>query len=153
MVFNNFSPKLQKLLKERGFYEPTLPQKEGIPDIIAGKNVLIIAPTGHGKTETSMFPLFDRISRKKHKPISILYINPLRSLSRDLLDRLYWWADRLDIEVAMRHGDTTQQERKLQSESPPHRLITTPETLASILIGKNMRRSEERRVGKECRSR
>ena len=140
MTFNVFSDKLQKLIQKKGFLEPTLPQKMGIPHILEGKDVLIIAPTGSGKTEAACLPLFDKIVREHEEPISILYINPLRSLSRDLLDRLFWWADKLDIEVAVRHGDTTQQERKLQSESPPHCLITTPETLASILIGKNMRK-------------
>lgn len=139
MVFENFSPKLQKILDERGFKEPTLPQKEGIPDIMAGRNVLIIAPTGHGKTETSMLPLLDKISRKKHKPVSVLYINPLRSLSRDLLDRLYWWADKLELEISVRHGDTTQAERAAQRDTPPDCLITTPESLGAMMLGKKMR--------------
>src|SRR3989344_1337808 len=139
MAFELFSPELQKLIKEKGFLGPTLPQKIGIPHILKGDDVLIIAPTGSGKTEVACLPLFDKIHKNKDKPISMLYINPLRSLSRDLLDRLVWWADKLDLDISVRHGDVSQKERALQREMPPHILITTPETLGAILTGKKMR--------------
>ncbi len=138
MVFATFSQKMQELINKKGFIEPTLPQKMGIPDIMKGTNILVIAPTGIGKTETAMLPLFDKISREQ-KPISILYITPLRSLNRDLLTRLFWWADKMDLEIGVRHGDTSQAERAAQRENPPHCLITTPETLQAILPGKVMR--------------
>ena len=143
MTFQLFSEKMQELIKKKGFIEPTLPQKIGIPDIIAGKNVLIIAPTGIGKTETAILPILDKIAAEKAKgqckPITALYITPLRSLNRDLLDRLYWWADKLDLEISVRHGDTSQKERAEQRETPPDIMITTPETLQAILTGKIMR--------------
>ncbi len=139
MVFELFSPKLQELIKRKGFFEPTLPQRLGVPDILGGKNVLIIAPTGTGKTESAMLPLIDIASKNKEKPISVLYINPLRSLSRDLLDRLTWWADKMDLEISVRHGDTTQKERAIQREMPSNILITTPETVGAVLTGKIMR--------------
>lgn len=139
MTFENFSPELRKLIKEKGFMEPTLPQKMGIPEIMKGKNVLILAPTGHGKTEAACLGLFDKLHREKHPPISVLYINPLRALSRDLLDRLFWWGDRLGIEIAVRHGDTTKTERSEQSDHPPHMLITTPETLGVMLVSRKIR--------------
>lgn len=139
MVFETFSPRLKQLVKEKGFLEPTLAQSMGIPEITKGNNVLIIAPTGIGKTEAAMLPLLDKIVAAKSEPISLLYITPLRSLNRDLLDRLYWWGDKLDIEIAVRHGDTSAKERAAQRELPPHCLITTPETLQAILPGKIMR--------------
>ena len=139
MVFKSFSEKMQKLIKDKGFLEPTLAQKLGIPEIASGKNVLVIAATGIGKTETAMLPLLDKIYLDKAKPIALLYITPLKSLNRDLLDRIFWWADKLDIEVSVRHGDTDQKERTSQREAPPQCLITTPETLQAILTGKIFR--------------
>ncbi len=90
-------------------------------------------------TETAMLPLLDKIHIQQHKPISLLYITPLRSLNRDLLDRMYWWADKLGIDIAVRHGDTSQAERTSQREAPSHIFIITPETLQAILPGKVMK--------------
>ncbi|MBI4019298.1 MAG: DEAD/DEAH box helicase [Candidatus Aenigmarchaeota archaeon] len=139
MPFNLFSAKMQKLIKEKGFIEPTLPQKMGIPEILKGSDVLIISPTGMGKTETVFLPLLDMISQKELPPVAALYITPLRSLNRDLLDRLFSWGDKLDVEIAVRHGDTPARERTSQRDMPPKILITTPESLQAVLTGKKFR--------------
>ncbi|MBU7029363.1 MAG: DEAD/DEAH box helicase, partial [Theionarchaea archaeon] len=134
------SDSIQKLMEERGFVTLTLPQEKGIPPITQGKNVLIIARTGSGKTEAAVFPIFDKLaSLRKIRGIKALYIAPLRALNRDLLDRMEWWAERLDIKIQVRHGDTSQQQRRKQAQSPPDVLITTPETLQAILPGKIMK--------------
>ncbi|MEM5871343.1 MAG: DEAD/DEAH box helicase [Candidatus Aenigmatarchaeota archaeon] len=136
-----FTLELQKLIKERGFDRPTSIQKEGIPSIIKGKNTLLIAPTGIGKTESALLPVFDEFirNREKLKPISILYITPLKSLNRDLLKRMHWWAQKLNIEISVRHGDTSQYERSMQAANPSEMFITTPETLQAMLVGKKIR--------------
>ncbi len=141
MVWKLFSKELQEVIKERGFVKPTSIQEKGIPPIVKGKNTLLIAPTGIGKTESVLFPVFDEFvkERERRKPISILYITPLKSLNRDLLKRIMWWAEKLNFEVSVRHGDTSQYERSMQAANPADMFITTPETLQAILVGKRMR--------------
>ncbi|MBN1683018.1 DEAD/DEAH box helicase [Candidatus Bathyarchaeota archaeon] len=140
-VFKSLCRPVQRLLDERGFNEPTEPQKRIIPLILEGKNVLLISATATGKTEAAMLPIMDRflMSPEKITGISILYITPLRALNRDILDRMTYWCNRLDIKLGIRHGDTGTKERNWQRISPPNMLITTPETLQAIILGRTLK--------------
>ncbi len=137
-VFDLLEPQLSEIVKAR-FGEPTATQEKGIPAILSGKNILLMAPTGTGKTESVLIPIFNFWLKKKPQPISILYITPLKALNRDMLDRISWWAQKLGFGVSVRHGDTTQRERKLQSEHPDDLFITTPEQLQAMITGKKFR--------------
>ncbi len=139
-VFTLLSPPLKGLLQETGIRSPTPPQAEAIPFIMRGENVLIIAPTGSGKTEAALLPLMDKMVQDQNRQgISLLYITPLRALNRDLLKRLQIWSVKLGFTVEVRHGDTPVADRRRMAGRPPDLLITTPETLQAILPGKRMR--------------
>jgi ATP-dependent Lhr-like helicase len=118
-------------------------QKLAIPPILEGKNAVLIAPTGTGKTLAAVLPVFDLFisarSRNEARGISILYVTPLRALNRDILRRLSDLGAEVGIKVQVRHGDTATATRTLQARSPPNMLITTPETLQAILPGRRMR--------------
>ena len=114
-IFQELHPKVREAIKERGWTAPTPVQTLASPSILKGDDVLVIAPTGIGKTESAMLPIFSRWAETHPVPISILYITPLRALNRDLFQRLKWWASRLEMDIAVRHGDTTQYERSKQS--------------------------------------
>jgi ATP-dependent Lhr-like helicase len=140
-VFCLLAKPIRDALAELGFAEPTLPQIKAIPHVLAGENVLLIAPTGSGKTEAVLLPVFSKLiqQEKKKEGISVVYITPLRALNRDLLKRLSFWAQRLGFTVEVRHGDTEMKLRRRQAISPPQMLVTTPETLQAILPGSRMR--------------
>jgi len=128
---------VRRLVEQKGFPRPTEPQEKTIPLILQGKNVLLISPTATGKTEASFLPVLSMLLQGQQGTpgIKALYITPLRALNRDMLERLEWWCNNLDIKLAVRHGDTELKERTRQSRSPPAILITTPETLQAILSG------------------
>jgi len=138
-VLGMLAKPVAEAFKER-FKHLTEPQREAIPKILAGKNLLLMAPTGTGKTEAALLPILSKMIVEGRTPgIKILYITPLRALNRDLLERIDWWSQRLDFKSAVRHGDTAQRERRMQTLEPPDLLITTPETLQVILTGKILR--------------
>ncbi len=142
-VFELLAKPVQKALAELGFTEPTLPQTLAFPPVLEGKNVLLIAPTGTGKTEAVLLPVFSKLiedKNKEQKGIQVIYITPLRALNRDMFKRLTFWSQQLDITVEVRHGDTEMKIRRKQALKPPQMLVTTPETLQAILPGSQMRR-------------
>ncbi len=136
-VFDLFVKPIRRLIEQRGFQTPTDPQSRTIPKILEGRNVLLISPTATGKTESAILPILNMLIQapERRLGIKVLYVTPLRALNRDLLERLQWWCNNLDIGLAVRHGDTETKERTRQSRSPPAVLITTPETLQAILTG------------------
>lgn len=138
-MFEKLHPLIKEALKERGIFEPTEPQRRVIPLILKGKNVLLISPTGSGKTEAAILPIFHKILEEKYEKIACIYITPLRALNRDLLKRLKKFGKKLGIEIAVRHGDTPQSERRKLALKPPDVLITTPETFQIMFLGKRLR--------------
>jgi len=140
-AFAELGANVRTALSDRGFQTPTEPQRRALGPLVDGDDALVVAPTGSGKTETAMLPVLDSLEGSERFGIGALYVTPLRALNRDMRDRLEWWGETLDVDVDVRHGDTTDYQRQQQAEDPPDVLVTTPETLQAMLTGEKLRRA------------
>ncbi len=130
---------LAEKLVALGLRRPTKTQAEAIPKLLSTNvDALICAPTGTGKTEAALIPALIKHFRKE-KPISILYITPLRALNRDAKERIERVSRAIGSSVEVWHGDTPSSIRKRISENPPSILITTPESLQVVLVNQRVR--------------
>ena len=131
---------IEKFRKE-GFQSLTSIQEKALPVISRRVNCLLVAPTGSGKTEAAVLPVFTMLASEKTRPVGkirAIYITPLRALNNDVLRRIVKYADTEGLRVLIRHGDTTTAARKKIVEAPPDVLITTPESLAVVLTSEKM---------------
>jgi ATP-dependent helicase Lhr and Lhr-like helicase len=140
-----FHPLVQRwFLEEVG--QPSPPQMQGWPHIAAGKDLLLAAPTGTGKTLTAFLSCLDQLLRLSlehglENQTRVLYVSPLKALGNDVQKNLLQPLERLveraraegldpqPIRVLVRTGDTPAGERAAMVKTPPHILITTPESL------------------------
>lgn len=134
---------LEKFRKE-GFQSLTTIQQKALPVIARNINCLLVAPTGSGKTEAAVLPVFTLLAQYKNNNkeingrIRALYVTPLRALNNDVLRRIVKYAQSESLRVEIQHGDTTARARKKIVENPPDILITTPESLAVVLTNEKM---------------
>jgi ATP-dependent Lhr-like helicase len=101
----------------------------------AGQSVLLIAPTGGGKTLAGFLPSLVSLAGTPHDGLHTLYVSPLKALATDIARNLTAPVEdmRLPIRIETRTGDTPAAKRQRQKEKPPHLLLTTPESLALLL--------------------
>lgn len=109
-------------------------QEASIGPILAGENVVILAPTAGGKTESAFFPLLSRAVEERWEGLSVLYLSPIRALLNNQHDRLRRLFGMIGHEVGLWHGDVTQGAKSKLREAPPTALLTTPESLEAMLI-------------------
>jgi len=137
-----------KWFGERG-WSPRAHQIELLAKAQAGKSVLLIAPTGAGKTLAGFLPtLTDLAGRPKRKPgtarrgIHTLYISPLKALAVDIERNLTKPVGEMGLPVTLetRTGDTPAHKRQRQKLVPPDILLTTPEQLALLIATSDAKR-------------
>ncbi|ORA76141.1 ATP-dependent helicase [Mycolicibacter kumamotonensis] len=109
-------------------------QAEAVEPILAGRDTLVLAPTAGGKTEAAVFPLLSRMAGEDWQGVSVLYICPLRALLNNLQPRLHSYAQWLGRSAAVWHGDVSQPQRQRILVERPDILLTTPESLESMLV-------------------
>jgi ATP-dependent Lhr-like helicase len=102
----------------------------------AGEHILLIAPTGGGKTLSGFLPsLVELAAPHEGAGLHTLYVSPLKALATDIARNLTAPVEdlQLPIRIETRTGDTPTDRRRRQRENPPDMLLTTPESLALLL--------------------
>ena len=146
---DRFHPACRNWFRRR-FGEPTLPQARAWPAIQQGRHTLIAAPTGSGKTLAAFYAAINglieqAVEQRLADGVHILYVSPLKALGNDIHRNLELplagIAEQLHlctgvsvaIRTAVRTGDTPASERRKMAKTPPHILVTTPESLYLLL--------------------
>src|SRR5215831_11828959 len=121
--------------KKEGFESLTIIQEKALPVIARKINCLLVAPTGSGKTEAAVLPVFSMVSTSTRSSgnVRVVYITPLRALNNDVFRRIIKYAESEGLRVEIRHSDSTPTTKRKIVESPPDILITTPESLGVVL--------------------
>jgi ATP-dependent helicase Lhr and Lhr-like helicase len=129
--------------RSNGFGSLTEIQKKVIPVVNRRRNCLLVAPTGSGKTEAAVIPIFSILKTSVTVPNSIkaIYVTPLRALNNDVFRRIIDYANKMDLDIQLRHGDTSVSSKRKLLLNPPDVLITTPESLGVILTSKKLLQS------------
>jgi ATP-dependent Lhr-like helicase len=139
------------------FASPTEAQAGAWPAAQRGEDVLLAAPTGSGKTLAAFLVAIDALVREGTagalpNETRVLYVSPLRALSNDVQKNLMLplagirealaasgLAD-VEIQTAVRTGDTSQKDRSRATGRPPHVYVTTPESFYILLTSESGRR-------------
>jgi len=150
-----FDPAIARWFAGR-FEAPTAPQRRAWPLIREGRDVLIAAPTGSGKTFAAFLAAVDSLVRQGQTgpladEVQVLYVSPLKALSNDVQKNLSEPLAEIrrelvkdgladpEIRVLLRTGDTSMAERQAMVKQPPHILVTTPESLYLLLTSERAR--------------
>ena len=112
-------------------------QKATIPRFREKKDMLIIAPTASGKTESVLIPVFDDILKNMLEPMSVLFVSPLKALINDTYQRIEFWCNHFDLTVTKWHGDVSSPQKASFIKKPTDILLITPESLEVILMNKS----------------
>lgn len=109
-------------------------QEMAVDAILDGCNAVVLAPTAGGKTEASMFPVLSRILSEDLRPVSALYVCPIRALLNNQEERLRGYARMVGLDVFKWHGDVADSRKQRFKREPTHVLMTTPESLEVMMM-------------------
>ncbi|HXT33884.1 MAG TPA: DEAD/DEAH box helicase, partial [Vicinamibacterales bacterium] len=155
MAFPDFHPLVQRWFTD-SIGVPTAAQTRGWTAIRDGRHTLIAAPTGSGKTLAAFLSAIDELTREGLEAplpdeVRVVYVSPLKALSADIHKNLAEPRRAMrqlakdagvrvpEITAAVRTGDTAQAERAAMIRTPPHILVTTPESLYLLLTSERSR--------------
>jgi ATP-dependent RNA helicase DeaD len=137
MTFNefNFKETLNQAIKDAGFREPSPVQKDSIPLILDGHDIISQAQTGTGKTAAFGLPIIQMMSGKKG--VEALVIVPTRELAMQVSDELFRFGKTSNLKTATVYGGTAYN-RQIDRINQANIIVATPGRLQDLLKSKRI---------------
>lgn len=141
-VFEELHPSVQEILLSGLKWDDLREvQSRTYAAVSKGCDVIVIAPTAGGKTESAFIPVIDYLLKNPQKVPSVraIYLSPLKALINDQTDRVMRMCERAGLSVSVLHGDVAERDRRKFSKDGndmPDVLLTTPESLEVLMSGR-----------------
>jgi ATP-dependent Lhr-like helicase len=134
-AFDRLSPAMRyQIVNSLGWSGLRPVQELSTHAILDEKNCVILAPTAGGKTESAFFPILSAMDQGAWRPVSTLYISPIRALLNNQDARLSRYTQMIGRRSFTWHGDITQSAKKAFVRDPADLLLTTPESIEVMLV-------------------
>jgi hypothetical protein len=138
-AFGRLSPAVQyQVVNGLGFSGLRPVQEQTIDAILDDQNCVVLAPTAGGKTEAAFFPLLSRMDAEDWKPVSVIYVAPIRALLNNQEERLARYAGLIGRRAFKWHGDVGAADKRGFVSEPADILLTTPESLEVMLMSRKV---------------
>jgi len=138
-AFDRLHPALQHhIVNSLGWQELREVQSLSIEAYLTGANLVILAPTAGGKTESAFFPVISQMLDESWSGTSIVYVSPIKALLNNQEQRLDQYMRLVGRRAALWHGDTPQSEKRRILSDQPDCLLTTPESLEVMLVSQKV---------------
>ena len=132
----NFKPQLANAIKEAGFREPSPIQKEAIPLVLKGDDLIAQAHTGTGKTAAFALPILNNL--ELNGDVEALIITPTRELAIQVSDEVYRFGKNLGVKSATVYGGTPYN-RQIEHIKNANVVVATPGRLIDLLNSKKIK--------------
>ncbi|MGG4507874.1 DEAD/DEAH box helicase [Heyndrickxia sporothermodurans] len=130
------------IISKLGWRNLTSIQEMTIPEVIDGKNLILLAPTAGGKTEAAFFPVLHNIHTEGLDGLSVIYVSPIKALLNNQEERLNNLSSFVYRSAFKWHGDVARGEKEKYFKDPSSILMITPESLEVILLNKRIDKDE-----------
>ena len=124
-----------KAVKEKGYTEPSPIQKQAIPHILEGRDLLASAQTGTGKTAGFTLPVLQYLNETKHpkyRPIRALVLTPTRELAAQVHENIVAYSKYVNIKSAVIFGGVKAASQIETLKKGVDILVATPGRLLDL---------------------
>ncbi|MFC1610307.1 DEAD/DEAH box helicase [Myxococcota bacterium] len=134
-AFDRLSPALRyHIVNSLGWPDLRPVQNVTIDAVLDGHNCVVLAPTAGGKTEAAFFPLLSSMDKDDWRPVSAIYLSPIKALLNNQEARIEQYTALLGRKAFKWHGDVSQGQRQKFLRDPADILLTTPESIEAMLM-------------------